>query len=206
MVPAVNVTVTSHKGGVGKTITAIHLAGYFAERCGEGSTVLVDLDPNRSSLAWAGVAEEAGRPLPFAVMGPDDEADAEHAIYDSPGRLYGEELEAVADYSDVIVAPSFPNRVNVDVLAALYFDLEDAAYRGRFGVLLTAVPRWNLRGRNVRRDLREVEVPVFEAEIGFRPAFDTAGDAGLLVQDVKVKGGRQGWEDYAELGREVLGR
>ena len=144
--------------------------------------------------------------MPFAVMGPDDEADAEHAIYDSPGRLYGEELEAVADYSDVIVAPSFPNRVNVDVLAALYFDLEDAAYRGRFGVLLTAVPRWNLRGRNVRRDLREVEVPVFEAEIGFRPAFDTAGDAGLLVRDVKVKGGRQGWEDYAALGREVLGR
>jgi chromosome partitioning protein len=94
----------------------------------------------------------------------------------------------------------------VDVLAALYFDLEDAAYRGRFGVLLTAVPRWNLRGRNVRRDLREVEVPVFEAEIGFRPAFDTAGDAGLLVRDVKVKGARQGWEDYAALGREVLGR
>lgn len=206
MIDGVNVTVTSHKGGVGKTITAIHLAAYFAERCGGGSTVLIDLDPNGSSLSWARVAKEAGRPLPFAVVGPGGGAEAEHAIYDSPGRLYGEELEAVAEYSDVIVAPSFPNRVNVDVLAALYFDLEDAEYEGGFGVLLTAVPRWNLRGRNVRRDLKEVDVPVFESEIGFRPAFDTAGDAGLLVRDVKVKGARQGWQDYAALGREVLGR
>jgi chromosome partitioning protein len=201
-----NVTVTSHKGGVGKTITAIHLAAYFAERCGEGSTVLVDLDPNGSSLAWAAVAEEQGRPLPFAVVGTEEQAEAEHAIYDSPGRLYGEELEAVADYSDVIVAPSFPNRVNVHVLAGLYFDLEEVGYDGRFGVLLTAVPRWNLRGVNTRRELREVKVPVFKSEIRFRPAFDTAGDVGLLVRDVKVKGARQGWEDYAALGREVLGR
>lgn len=201
-----NVTVTSHKGGVGKTITAIHVSAYFAQRCGEGSTVLVDLDPNGSSLSWAEVAREAGRPLPFAVVGPDDEAAAEHAIYDSPGRLYGEELEAVADYSDVIVAPSFPNRVNVDVLAALYFDLEDVDYGGRFGVLLTAVPRWNLRGRNARRELTEAEVPVFASEVGFRPAFDTAGDAGMIVRDVKVGGARRAWEDYAALGREVLGR
>ncbi len=201
-----NVTVTSHKGGVGKTMTAIHLAGYFSQAEGEGSTVLVDLDPNRSSLAWSAVAEEAGRPLPFAVVGPEEEAAAEHAIYDSPGRLYGEELQAVADYSDVIVAPTFPNRVNVDVLAALFFDLEDADFGGRFGVLLTAVPRWNLRGLNARRELKEAEVPVFKSEVGFRPALDTAGDLGMLVRDVKVGGARQAWRDYAGLGREVLGR
>jgi chromosome partitioning protein len=205
-VRAMNVTVTTHKGGSGKTMTSIHLAGHFAEACGEGSTQLVDLDPNGSSLSWAAVAKEAGRPLPFAVVAPEDEMEMEHTIYDSPGRIYDEELQAVADYSDVIVAPTFPNRVNVDVLAALYFDLKEVGYAGRFGVLLTAVPRWNLRGRNVRRELEEEGVPVFKTEITFRPAFDAAGDAGLLVRDVKVRGGRQGWQDYAALGREVLGR
>ena len=204
-----NVTVTSHKGGVGKTTTSIPLAEYVAQATEEGPTVVVDLDPNGSSLSWSAVAREAGRPLPFAVAGPEGEGEvqgwAEHVIYDSPGRIYGEELRAVAEYSDVIVAPTLPNRVNVDVLAALYFDLEDVGYAGRFGVLLTAVPRWNLRGRNARRELKEADVPVFGAEIGFRPAFDTAGDLGMLVRDVKVGGARRGWEDYAALGREVLG-
>ncbi len=51
------ITIASFKGGVGKTTTAIHLAGYLAKK---GSTLLVDGDPNRSCLDWA----EAGA-LPF---------------------------------------------------------------------------------------------------------------------------------------------
>jgi chromosome partitioning protein len=44
------ITIASFKGGVGKTTTAIHLSGYLAEK---GKTLLVDGDPNRSSVDWA---------------------------------------------------------------------------------------------------------------------------------------------------------
>ena len=43
------ITITGHKGGVGKTMTAIHLATFFSEW---GRTLLVDGDPNRTALSW----------------------------------------------------------------------------------------------------------------------------------------------------------
>ena len=43
------ITVAGFKGGVGKTTTAIHLACYFAQQ--SEKTLLVDGDPNRSSLS-----------------------------------------------------------------------------------------------------------------------------------------------------------
>jgi chromosome partitioning protein len=45
------ITVAGFKGGVGKAPTAIHLAAYFAQT--SDKTLLVDGDPNRSSLSWA---------------------------------------------------------------------------------------------------------------------------------------------------------
>lgn len=202
--------VSSHKGGVGKTLTTLHLAAYSTEVFGEGSTLAVDLDPNESSLSWAAEGERNGKPFPFPVVSPAEgaqiEDEFEYVFYDSPGRIYGDELGAVVGGADMIIAPSFPSRVNVAVLADFYFDLEEAGYDGGFGVLLTAVPRWTMRGPRTRGELEGQEVPVFEAEIKERPAFDTAGDLGLLVRDVKVRGARQAWQDYVALGREVLGR
>ena len=48
-----NITVTNHKGGCGKSTTAVHVAAYMAREFGEGSVVLVDTDPNGSAMEWA---------------------------------------------------------------------------------------------------------------------------------------------------------
>ena len=57
------ITVTSYKGGVGKTTTAIHLAAYLQTLA---PTLLVDGDAIRSATKWSQRSE--GKGLPFKVI------------------------------------------------------------------------------------------------------------------------------------------
>jgi chromosome partitioning protein len=57
------ITVTSHKGGVGKTTTAIHLAAYLQRLA---PTLLVDGDAIRSATKWSQRGGNTG--LPFKVV------------------------------------------------------------------------------------------------------------------------------------------
>jgi chromosome partitioning protein len=199
------ITVTSHKGGVGKTVTSIHLATFFGRRFGAGSTVVVDTDPNASSLKWSERAASQGYELPFAVVGPGEAGDEEHVIFDSPGRLYREEMEAVAEVSDLVVVPTSPDALSVDALAAFTQDFEDLGMEVSYRVLLTMVPWWNTSGRKARRDLAGVGIPLFSSQVRFRPAFDTAALEGLPVSELRSKGARDGWKDYSAVGEEVIG-
>lgn len=63
------VAVANLKGGSGKTLSSFFLATALSRR---GKTLLVDCDPQGSSLPWAEGAEEdggGGGRLPFAVIG-----------------------------------------------------------------------------------------------------------------------------------------
>lgn len=199
------ITVTSHKGGVGKTVTSIHLAAFFGQRFGTGSTVVVDTDPNASSLKWSERAASRGYELPFAVVGPGEAGEEEHVIFDSPGRLYREEMEAVAEVSHLVVVPTSPDALSVDALATFTQDFEDLGVEVAYRVLLTMVPWWNTSGRKARRDLASVGIPLFRSQVRFRPAFDTAALEGLPVSELRSKGARDGWKDYSAVGGEVIG-
>jgi nitrogenase subunit NifH len=74
--------VASFKGGVGKTVTAVHLAAHLQTRA---STMLVDGDPNRSATGWA----KRGA-LPFRVVDEHRAVrharDHEHVVIETPKR------------------------------------------------------------------------------------------------------------------------
>ncbi|EDM5625396.1 ParA family protein, partial [Salmonella enterica subsp. enterica serovar Adjame] len=77
------ISVWNRKGGVGKTNSAIQIAGWFAAQ--GRKTSLVDLDPQGGSLIFAGYAKQNGKELPFHV-GRKPAADSEYIIFDhSPG-------------------------------------------------------------------------------------------------------------------------
>lgn len=52
------------KGGAGKTLLALNLAGLLAQR---HRVLVVDIDPQGGATAWAAMAQRAGRETPFTV-------------------------------------------------------------------------------------------------------------------------------------------
>ena len=201
------VTVTSHKGGVGKTVSAVHLAGFFVQEFGKGSTVLLDADPNASALEWAQRGIDNETPLPFPVVEPEAEPGAEeHVVVDSQGRLSGEDLEAAAEDSDLLVIPTTPEPMALNALMLLIDDLEELRSKAEYRVLLTMVPWWNRSGAVARKELKAEGVPLFTGEIRRRQAFQDGSLAGVLVKDVNKRRAAQGWLDYEQVGQEVIRR
>lgn len=204
------ITCTSHKGGVGKSTTAIHLATYLSERYGGESVALVDTDPNESVLDWAARAEELGgeRP-PFRVLGPEEEIWEEHVVFDSQGRLHGEDLEAAAEMSDLLVVPTMPDFWEIKALARFIADLEEAAGDDgqagpRYRVLLTMVPWYERLYCPGRAELESAGVPLFKAQVEGRKAFKHAAALGVPVYGVKGRAAKSGWEDYRKVGEEMV--
>ncbi|AHY48208.1 CobQ/CobB/MinD/ParA nucleotide binding domain (plasmid) [Rubrobacter radiotolerans] len=194
------ITVTSHKGGVGKTTSAVHLAACLAQELGEGSVALVDTDPNGSALEWAARGEGG---LPFPVVGADEEVDAEHVVFDSQGRLHGEDLAAAAEMSDYLVVPTTPDFLALNAVGRFLEDLDEAG-ECRYRVLLTMVPWYERLYCPGRAELEGAGVPTFAAWIQNRKVFQHAADAGVTVKEVNRKGAEAGWWDYTRVSRELL--
>jgi chromosome partitioning protein len=200
-----DITVTSHKGGVGKTVTAIHLAAYLSLVFGESSTLLVDGDPNRSALEWA----SRGR-LPFVVasqyQAPKYLRDHEHVVIDTQGRPNRRDLEELVEGCDLLVVPTTPDALALQALMLTIEELEALGEPEGYKVLLTSVPPWPVRsGREARRALKEAGVPLFAGEIRRREAFQKAANEGVPVYELKDRRAHQGWEDYEKIGREMVG-
>lgn len=199
------ITITSHKGGVGKSQTAIHLAAVFAQEFGFGSTVVVDGDPNGTVLEWAERGKEYGFPAPFAVVDPNEPAGSEeHVIYDTQGRLRGDDLDAAVGGSDLLVIPTTPEAESINALGLLVEDIREIGENVPYRVLLTMVPWWNRRGSQARRGLEEAAVPLFSGWIRRREAFPEAGAYGCLVHQAKKRNARECWEEYVRVGKEAI--
>ncbi len=218
------VTLTSHKGGVGKTTSAINLAAYLVERFGEGSTALVDTDPNESALdhAQRGVDLSGESGLPFRVVGLGEEVWEEHVVFDSQGRLHGEDLMDALDQSDLLVVPTMPDYPEIRALARFVGDVEEASQEIRmngrrredgsvgfepapYRVVLTMVPWWENRVYCPgRAELEEAGVPLFEGQVEARRAFKQAAASGVPVYGVKGRAAQAAWEEYRRVGEEMV--
>src|SRR5215813_12821183 len=94
--------VTSFKGGVSKSTTAVHLAAYFQTLA---PTLLIDGDENRSATRWA----KRGH-MPFTIV---DEREAAslirtyaHAVIDTKARPDTDEFSTLARGCDALVIPT----------------------------------------------------------------------------------------------------
>lgn len=185
--------IASHKGGVGKSTLAVHLAVALADR--RRKVCLVDADPQATVLTWGGVAE-AGPVAGLRVLKLERagllklaeqlEAD-EDAVIDGPPR-FGEIQRAILGVADIVLVPVIPSTTESWALSQSLELIHHArkTFRPelRAALVLTRVPPRSRNAAALRALVAGLPgggLPILAAELGQRVAFATALEAGAGV-------------------------
>jgi chromosome partitioning protein len=129
------IAVTGYKGGVGKTITSIHIARFLSDK---GKVLLIDSDPNRSVEKWVIRAES---PPSFKVKNeksaPAHIAGNDYLVLDTPARPDSNELKEISQEAHLTILPCIPDAISLDPMLQMFHDLTPGA---NYRVLISIAP------------------------------------------------------------------
>jgi chromosome partitioning protein len=190
------VALLNHKGGVGKTTLALHLAGAWAMQ--KRRVTVIDADPQGSALDWSQQRAREGLPRLFGVVGlvrdtlhheaPALARDADHIVIDGPPRVTRLMRSALlaADLVLIPVQPSpFDGWASAETLALLS---EARIYRPQLAArfVLNRCATRTIIGRETAEALADHNPPVLPTTIGQRVAFAQAAQRGRLVSELDI--------------------
>ena len=198
------ISLTSFKGGVGKSTLAVNLAGALALNA---STLLVDEDPIRSCYQWA----KQNGSLPMPVLLPEevqksDLSKSRYLLVDTEGRPKLEDLSQLIRSSTWTLIPCGTSGLEIDGTLRLIDALRNAdAKLEKVKVVITKAPPVGTVGQQARDALRETGIPVANRVVRSYVAHQRAAELGVLVKDVPDPRASQAWADVLELAMEVVG-
>ena len=198
------ISLTSFKGGVGKSTLAVNLAGALALNA---STLLIDEDPLRSCHRWA---SQNGR-LPMPVLLPEEVegsalSTSRYLLVDTEGRPKLEDLSELISSSAWTLIPCGTSGLEIDGTLRLIEALRNADTElEKVKVVITKAPPVGMVGQQARDALRKAEIPVANSVVRSYVAHQKAAELGVLVKDVPDPRASQAWADVLELAMEVVG-
>lgn len=182
--------ILNQKGGVGKTSLATNLAFHYSQ----GSRVLlVDADPQGSSLAWSSARQAPDFHFPVIGMPkptlhkdlPAVARNYDITIIDGPGRN-SDLTRAAVIASDLIVIPVTPSPYDIWASAEVVNLYHEAR---TFKESLKAVFVLNRKisntaiGRDVLKTLEQFEIPTLGTHLVQRVVYPESANLGLAVEE-----------------------
>jgi chromosome partitioning protein len=205
------IVVLNPKGGSGKTTIATNLASYLASR--GHRPVLMDFDPQGSSVRWAKKRQPSQPPITviaafekdgrttrsFQLRVPDD---ATHVIVDTPAALEPRQLPDITRDAHKILVPVLPSDIDIHTCSRCIGDLLLVAKirreENRIGVIANRVRRNTLMYQALIRFLHTLGIPIV-AIIRDSQNYVRAAEHGLGVHEMKSYLARSDIEQWAPL-------
>jgi len=191
------IVVMNPKGGSGKTTIAINLASYFATR--QHSPVLMDFDPQGSSLRWVKKRQPGQPPIhviaaferdsrttrAFQLRVPEKTS---HVIVDTPAAVEGREMPELTKDADKILVPVLPSDIDIHACSRCIRDLLLVAKirreDDRIGVIANRVRRNTITYQTLIRFLQTLGIPIV-ATIRDSQNYVRAAELGIGVHEMK---------------------
>jgi chromosome partitioning protein len=205
------IVVLNPKGGSGKTTIAINLASYFATR--QQTPLLMDFDPQGSSLRWARKRQPAQPPVnvisaceqnsrttrSFQLRVPPGTS---HVIVDTSAAIEANEMPELTRTADKILVPVLPSDIDIHACSRCIRDLLLVAKirreDNRLGVIANRVRRNTLTYQALIRFLQSLSIPIV-ATIRDSQNYVRAAELGIGVHEMKSYVAREDVEQWEPL-------
>jgi chromosome partitioning protein len=189
------IAVINQKGGAGKTTLTMNLAAGLARR---GETVVVDLDPQGSSLQWASSGAAAFPATVKTLSGRWDAAELKktfkayrYTVLDCPPSIDAHGPQAAMRACDLALIPVLPSPVDLWASLKLPEEIADAKKRNpgllAYLVLNQLEPKSALSVA-MHDALAEFGLPVLDAGIRRRAIYRAAALEGVSVYQLGSRG------------------
>lgn len=205
------IVVLNPKGGSGKTTIAVNLAAYFASH--QQSPVLMDFDPQGSSVRWA-KKRKPNQPSVFAI--PAFERDnrmtrswqlrlppgTSRLIVDTPAAVDPRTFPEITREADKILVPVLPSDIDLHTCSRCIADLLLVAKirreDDRIGVIANRVRRNTLIYGSLMRFLDTLRIPVV-ATLRDSQNYVRSAESGLGLHEMKAYLVREDLEQWEPL-------
>lgn len=203
------------KGGAGKSTLAIATTAELHRR--GHNTLLVDLDPQRSSVTWGDIVEENATDddyPPVVLMRedlkirlPEIQQHFDYVVLDAPGR--SDSLQDTAFViADLALIPTTPDATDVWAVTESVELFHKAKRRNPAldgALVLNKIRAATKEAEHARETFSPTGLPILETEIGHRVAFTRFSNAGKGVVEYAGKSSKAG-QEIISLVDEILGR